>query len=84
MHSLAEAIAITSVAVAHETDEPPTVYVTPHILSQKIAGAFAQGCGGKTVQLPAPMDEHNYDFTRATKELMERGFIAATPRSACR
>ena len=79
MHNLAEAIAITSVAVAEQCDEPPTVYVTPHILSQKIAGAFAEGCGGKTVQLPQAMDEKNYDFTRATRELMERGYIVTGP-----
>ena len=82
MHNFAEAVAIASVAVAESADEPPTVYVTPHVLSQKIAGSFAQGCGGKVVQLPEAAQERNYDFLAATRELMRRGFIVTGPMAA--
>lgn len=82
LHSFAEAVAVASVAVAEQADEPPTVYLTPHILSQKIAGAFAQGCGGKTVQLPPAMAERGYDFIESTRKLMEQGFIVTGPMAA--
>ena len=78
MHNLAEQIAITTVAVANETGEPPTVYVTEHLLSQKIAGAFAQGCGGKTVTLPRTQTSH-YDFNQSSRELIQRGYVITGP-----
>lgn len=79
MHNLAETVAITSVAIAEQSDELPTVYVTPHPLSQRIAGAFAQGCGGKIVQLPQALGEQGYDYVNSTRELMKRGFIVTGP-----
>jgi hypothetical protein len=77
-HSFAEAVADVSVAVA-EAGETPTVYITPHFLSQQIAGAFAQGCEGKIVQLPYGMGENDYDFAKATKNLMKQGFVVTGP-----
>lgn len=65
-------LAIASVAVA-VPGEPPTVYVTENVLSQTIAGAFAQGCGGNIVTLPRVTNR--FDFVDSTKELIQRGYV---------
>lgn len=82
MNNLAAAIAEVSVAVAAQTGESPTVYVTQHLLSQTIAGAFAEGCGGKTVTLPKAQNEQHYDFLNSTWELMQRGYKPTGPMAA--
>ena len=50
-HDFASSVAAVSAQIAESVDTP-TVYITDHVLSKTIAGAFAQGCGGETVTLP--------------------------------
>lgn len=82
LHNLAEVVADATVAVANETGEPPTVYVTQHLLSQTIAGAFAEGCGGKVVTLPPYQNDKHYDYVSTTWELMQRGYKPTGPMAA--
>ena len=74
----AEASIAATVAVANETGEPPTVYVTPNLLSQKIAGAFAEGCGGPVVRLPKLADR-DYNFAENARDLARMGFTITGP-----
>lgn len=76
--AFAEASIAVCAAVANETGEPPTVYITPHLLSQQVAGAFAEGCGGPVVKLPRLADR-DYDFSENARDLIGRGFTVTGP-----
>src|SRR6185369_8260274 len=76
--NFASQVAAVSAEIAEITDETPTVYVTHHPISEKIAGAFAQGCGGDMVTLPR-LREDNYDFHQSSWEIVKQGLAPTGP-----
>jgi hypothetical protein len=73
---LASAVAASAACLA-EQGETPTVYITQHVLSQYVAGAFAQGCKAETVLLPEFHDKPS--LNEASRRLMERGLNRPGP-----
>lgn len=72
----ASSVAAVSAQIAESVDTP-TVYITQHVLSQQIAGAFAQGCGAETVTLPEFHDRPS--LFESSRRLMESGLNRTGP-----
>lgn len=76
MNSFAASVAAVSAQIAESVDTP-TVYITNHVLSQHIAGAFAEGCKGKTVELPEWNDKPS--LAESSRRLIQRGLNVTGP-----
>lgn len=75
-HDFASSVAAVSAQIAESVDTP-TVYITQHVLSKYIAGAFAEGCEAETVTLPEWNDKPS--IAESSRRLIQRGLNVSGP-----